>query len=210
VIVLVHGLGVGQRYYDRLARQLGGELRRPSLRTPLPVPALVERLSEAVDGPAVVVANSLGCQVAAELAAARPELVEGLVLIGPTVDRRAGGGPGHVARLLLDAWYEPLGLTAIVAVDYLTMGPRAVYRQARHALAHRIEEVLPHVAAPAVVVRGAHDPLSSEPWAREVAALLPRARLVTIAGAAHAPHYSHPVEVARVVRELRETHAAAG
>jgi pimeloyl-ACP methyl ester carboxylesterase len=210
VTVLVHGLGVGQRYFDRLARELGGDVRRPEVREPLPVPELANRFAGAFDGPALVVANSLGCQAAAELAARRPELVEALVLVGPTVDPRAGGWLAHVGRLLLDAWYEPPSLTAIVARDYLTMGPVDVFRQARHALAHRLEEVLPRVQQPAIVVRGAHDPLCSAAWAREAAALLPRGRFVTIAGAAHAAHYSHPREVARLVRELRGTPAAAG
>jgi pimeloyl-ACP methyl ester carboxylesterase len=209
VIVLVHGLGVGQRYFEPLARELGGA-RRPEVREPLPVPELAERLAVAFDGPALVVANSLGCQAAAELAVSRPELVEALVLVGPTVDPRAGGWLGHVGRLLVDAWYEPLGLTAIVARDYLAMGPVDVLRQARHALAHRLEEVVARVEQPVTVVRGSHDPLCSAAWGREIAARLPRGRFVTIAGAGHAAHYSHPLEVARLVRELRGSSAAGG
>lgn len=210
MIVLVHGLAVGQRYFDPLARELGGEVLRPEVREPLPVPALAGRVADVLDGPALVVANSLGCQAAAELAVLRPELVEALVLVGPTVDPRAGRWAGHVGRILLDAWYEPFGLTAIVARDYVTMGPVDVVKQARHALAHRIEELLPQVEQPTVVVRGAHDPICSAGWARQVAALLPRGRFVTVAGAGHAAHYSHPREVARLVRELRGSPAAAG
>lgn len=210
MIVLVHGLGVGRRYLHRLAVELGPEASLPEVREPLPIPLLATRFAEAFDGPAVVVANSMGCQVAAELAVQRPELVEGLVLVGPTVDPAAGGWIGHAARLLLDAWYEPPGLTAIVARDYVSMGPLDVLRQARHALEHRLEAVLPRVAQRSMVVRGAHDPICSAAWARRVAALLPRGGLVTLAGAGHAAHYSHPGEVARVVRELRGTPAAAG
>lgn len=211
MIVLVHGLAVGQRYFERLARELDGDVLRPEVREPLPVPELAERLAASFDGqPAVVVANSLGCQAALELAVRRPELVEALVLVGPTVDPRAGGWLGQTGRLLLDVWYEPLGLTAIVVRDYLTMGPLDVFRQARHALAHRIEKLLPDVVQPAVVVRGAHDPLCSAAWAREVASLLPSGRLVTIAGAGHAAHYSHAREVARLVRDLRGSRVAAG
>jgi pimeloyl-ACP methyl ester carboxylesterase len=210
VIVLLHGLAVGQRYFDRLAQELDEELLRPEVREPLPVPELADRFATAFDGPALVVANSLGCQAAAELAVRRPELVEALVLVGPTVDPRAGGWAGNILRLLLDVWYEPLRLTPIIVRDYLAMGPLDVLRQARHALAHRVEELLPHVEQPALVIRGAHDPLCSAAWAREVAEMLPRGRLVTVAGAGHAPHYSHPREVARLVSELRGTRVAAG
>jgi pimeloyl-ACP methyl ester carboxylesterase len=209
VIVLVHGLGVGQRYFEPLARELDGA-RRPEVREPLPVPELAERVADACDGPALVVANSLGCQVAAELAVRRPDLVEALVLVGPTVDRRAGGWIGHAGRLLADAWFEPPSLLGIVAWDYLRLGPRALFRQAAHALAHRIEDVLPRVEQEAVVVRGAHDPLCSAAWGREVAERLPRGRFVTVAGAGHAVHYSHPAEVARLVRELRGSPTGAG
>lgn len=209
MIALVHGLGVGQRYFDRLARELDGDVVRPELRKALPVPELAELWAAALPGPALVVANSLGCQIAAELAVRRPELVEALVLVGPTVDPRARSLVRNFARLVVDAWYEPPSLTAIVIRDYLT-APLTTPRQARHALAHRVEELLPRVEQPAVVVRGAHDPLCPDEWGRQAAALLPRGRLVTIAGAGHAAHWSHPREVADVVRRLRGTPAAAG
>jgi pimeloyl-ACP methyl ester carboxylesterase len=210
VIVLVHGLGVGQRYFDPLAAELGEDVARPELREPLPIAELAERLAGELAPPSVVVANSMGCQVAAEVAVRRPDLVEALVLVGPTVDPRARSWARHAGRLVADAWYEPPRLTAIVAVDYLSMGPRDVFRQARHALEHRIEDVLPAVLQPSVVVRGAHDPICPEAWAREAAALLPRGRLVTIAGGGHAVHFSHAREVARLVTELSGTRVAAG
>jgi pimeloyl-ACP methyl ester carboxylesterase len=209
VIVLVHGLGVGQRYFDRLAAELGEGVLRPELREALPVAELAQRFSAAFAGPSVVVANSMGCQVAAEIAVLRPELVEALVLVGPTFDPGARSLLRNAGRLLLDSWYEPPTLTAIVVRDYLSTGPLTTLRQARHGLRHRIEEVLPRIERPAIVVRGAHDRICPPAWAREAAALLPQGRLVTIAGAAHAAHWSHPREVARLVKELRGTPAAA-
>ena len=202
MVVLVHGLGVGQRYFDPLARVLGGDLLRPELRDPAPVEELASRLEARLDGPAAFVANSLGCQIAVALAARRPELVRSLALVGPTVDSRAHSVVRHVWRLGLDVRHEPLRLTAIVLRDYATYGPFALLRQARHALDDRIEERLPAVAAPAVVIRGAHDPLCPADWGREVAALLPDSRLVTVAGAGHAVHFSHPREVAAALRGL--------
>ena len=210
MILLVHGLGVGARYFRPLATELGDGTRIPEVREPLPIPELADRFAAAFEGPATVVANSMGCQVAAELAVRRPELVESLVLVGPTVDPRGGGWVRHVGKLLADGWYEPPRLTAIVAGDYLSMGPIDVFRQARHALAHRIEELLPRIGQEAVVVRGAHDRLCPAGWAREAASLLPRGRLATIAGAGHAAHFSHPREVAALVTELRETPAGSG
>jgi pimeloyl-ACP methyl ester carboxylesterase len=207
VIVLVHGLGVGQRYFDPLAEELG-QVVRPEIREPLPVRDLAERWAAHLTERSLLVANSMGCQVAVELAARRPELVEALVLVGPTVDPRALGLLRNLGRLVVDSWYEPPRLTGIVIRDYLSNGPVTTLQQARRALEHRVDEVLPLVHQTAVVVRGAHDPICSAAWAREAASLLPNGRLVTIAGAAHAAHFSHPRDIARLVSQLRGTPAA--
>jgi pimeloyl-ACP methyl ester carboxylesterase len=210
VIALIHGLGVGPRYLLPLASELDGAGQMFEKREPLPIPELATSFAASFAGPAIVVAHSMGCQVAAELAFRWSELVEALVLVGPTVDPRARSVVRHVGRLAVDAWYEPPRLTAVVARDYLATGPADVLRQARHALAHRIEELLPRIEQPAVVVRGAHDRICPAEWAGAVAALLPHGRLATIAGAAHAAHFSHPREVAQLVMELSGTPAAAG
>jgi pimeloyl-ACP methyl ester carboxylesterase len=78
-----------------------------------------------------------------------------------------------------------------------------------HMLAHRLAPLLPQVRAPAVVVRGEHDLIAPPRWAAEVAARLPRGRCVTIAGAAHAAHWSHPQAVAAVVDEVVDAAADA-
>jgi pimeloyl-ACP methyl ester carboxylesterase len=196
VIALVHGLGVGQRYFDPLAAELGGELLRPKLDEPAPIGALAAQLEARLDRPCVLVGHSMGCQVVAALAARRRDLVEALVLVGPTVDAAARTVPRQLLRLGLDAWYEPLRLTALVLSEYSRHGSVA---QVRHALADRIEERLPRIDAPAVVVRGANDPLCPSAWARRAAELLPDGRLVTIASGGHAVHWSHPREVAATV-----------
>ncbi|MBA2332083.1 MAG: alpha/beta fold hydrolase [Actinobacteria bacterium] len=207
---LVHGLGVGQAYFEPLARELGGSVVRPELREPQPIDALARRVAELLPEPAVVIANSMGCQVAAALAAARPELVEALVLVGPTVDAHARSAHRHVLRLGVDGWYEPPRLTATVVRDYFVRGPLELMRQARYALEDRIEERLPRIEAATLVVRGEHDPLSPARWCEEIVALLPTARLVTIAGGGHAVHFSHPRELAAELRRFLGKPAARG
>lgn len=136
-------------------------------------------------------------------------MVEALVLVGPTIDPRARSLLRQLGRLLATAWFEPLRLVALVVRDYLTLGPLVAVRQARHALAQRLEERLPAVEAPTIVVRGAHDRLCPDAWARRVTALLSDAQLVTIAGAGHAAHFSHAAQVAVLVTRLREGTSAA-
>lgn len=205
MFVLVHGLGVGPRYLERLSTELHQDevVLAPDLRHPLPVRLLAARLAAAMPSPAIVVANSMGCQVATELAMQRPDLVEALALIGPTVEPDAHGLLRHVGRLAVDAWYEPPSLLALVAREYVRFGPIRLLRHARLVHADRIEERLPRLGCPVVVIRGARDPLCPARWARAAAALPRFGSLVTIAGAAHAAHYSHPREVAGVVRRLR-------
>jgi len=210
VVVLVHGLGVGQRYFEPLARELGAGLLRPEFREPASIAELGSQLGELLDAPAALVANSMGCQIATALAVQRPELVASLALIGPTVDSRTHGLVRHLFRLAADAWFEPFRLTRIVLSDYATFGPLALLRQARHALDDRIEERLPRLDVPALVVRGVHDTMCPAEWAREAAALLPQGRLVTIADAGHAVHFSHPREVAAAIRALPGIPAARG
>ena len=205
---LVHGLGVGQTYFDPLARELDGPRLRPELREPRSIPELASEIEAQLDTPAIIVANSMGCQIATTLAVRRPELVQALVLLGPTVDPSARSILRHSFRLALDAWFEPPKLTGIVLRDYFRHGPARLVQQARYALDDMIEERLPAIEAPALVLRGARDPLCPAAWAQQAAVLL-RSRLVTIAGAGHAVHFSHSRQVASEIRRLVEETAGA-
>jgi len=92
-VVFIHGLGASSRYWDRLAG-LGGSYAgvAPDLlgfgRSPKPpnaaydVDTHLEALTQLFDGPGFVVAHSTGAIIAAALAARRPDLVTGLLLLG--------------------------------------------------------------------------------------------------------------------------------
>jgi pimeloyl-ACP methyl ester carboxylesterase len=217
--VCVHGIGVSSRYFVPLARELAatspvaavdlpgfGRSERPP--RALGVPGLADALRAWLDvlgleRPALV-ANSMGCQVAVELAVRAPERVDRLVLVGPTIDPHARTAARQTARLLLDCLREPPSLLAIIALDYAVFGPLRLARTARSALADRIERKLPLVRAPTLVVRGERDGLVSRRWAAEAASLLPRGRLEVLPGEAHACHYSAPRRVAGLVRSFVE------
>jgi 2-hydroxy-6-oxonona-2,4-dienedioate hydrolase len=198
-VIFVHGLGVSPRYFGPLQAELPAA-EAPDLRPLTTLPALADALEEAVGGrPAVLVGNSFGCQVIAELAVRRPELVERAVFVGPTVDRRRRSWPSQVARLAVDATREPPALVALAVRDYLETGPVRTFRMAREALDDPLERKLPGFPAPLLVVRGERDVLCPQDWAAEVARLT-GGRLAVIRGAAHAAHYSHPGELAALVR----------
>jgi 2-hydroxy-6-oxonona-2,4-dienedioate hydrolase len=216
-VVLVHGFGVSGRYMLPLAEELAGRFsvftpelpgfgrsERPPV--PLGITELADALGESLDAlelerPALV-ANSLGCQVVAELAVRRPARVGPLVLIGPTVDPEQRLARRQLLRGLSDAGREPLPLIAMTARDTAGMGVTALLATFRSALADRIEERLPLIAAPTLVVRGEKDRFVSARWAERVVALLPAARLVDVPGEPHAVHFTQPRLVADLVEGL--------
>ena len=62
----------------------------------------------------------------------------------------------------------------------------------------RVEEKLPRVRTPVLVVRGQCDPICQQHWAEEVIHRLPHGRLIVIPGVAHTLVYTSPLELARV------------
>lgn len=218
--VLVHGLIVSGRYMMPLAVRLAATHRVlvPDLpgsgasekpRRPLPVAGLAEALAGYLAAVGlervVLVANSFGCQVAARAMAAGAGPVERMVLVGPTMDAAARTAPRQVVRLVASMPREPWEYPALLAGDLARVGvPRAI-RAFRLALADRIEEALPRVAVPTLVVRGERDPIVPRRWGEEAAALLPDGRLTEIAGGGHALNYGRAHELAAQVRAFAGT-----
>jgi 2-hydroxy-6-oxonona-2,4-dienedioate hydrolase len=216
-VVLVHGLGVSSSYFVPLLRKLAGRAGAvaPDLpgfgSTPGPPDALgIEELADTLvrfvealelERP-LLLGNSLGCQIVVDVAVRRPDLVGALALVGPTVDPAAPRLAPQAARLLIDGFREhPLAVPGMLA-DYLRVGPRRIVATARAALRDRIEDKLPLVAVPSIVIHGSRDPLSPARWCEHAARLLPEGRLITIDGAAHAAHWSHPAETVAALEPL--------
>jgi 2-hydroxy-6-oxonona-2,4-dienedioate hydrolase len=215
----VHGIGVSSRYFEPLADALAHDYRVfvPDLpgwgRSPKPARALslvelADALLEFMDREGLtrvsLVTNSLGSQIAVELALRHPDRVGALVLVGPTVDPQWRAALLQTRSFVLDSVREPVSLWWIIATDYARMGLLRFARTARHALRQPIEELLPQVAVPTLIVRGEHDAFSSQAWCERAADLLPRGSLAVVEGAAHAAQYSHPTRVAGLVRSFLE------
>jgi 2-hydroxy-6-oxonona-2,4-dienedioate hydrolase len=216
-VVLVHGLGVSGRYMLPLAQSLAercsvlapdlpgyGRSQKPP--APLGISELAGALAGCLDAlgleRAAFVANSMGCQVLTELAVRFPERVGPLALIGPTVDPKLRVARRQLLGGLRDSAREPLSLLTLVAHDQSRMGVRALLATMRSALADHIEQRLPLIEQPTLVLRGERDGFVSAEWGEQVAALLPRARLVVVPREPHAVHYTRPDLVAAVVARL--------
>ncbi|MEX2547980.1 MAG: alpha/beta hydrolase [Chloroflexota bacterium] len=238
-VVLIHAFPVDGRLYDvQLSAAEAGRLAARVIavdlpgfgQTPLPDPApdvlTVEFLAEAVCGwieaerlgPAIVGGVAIGGYVAIELAARRPDLVAGLVLIGckaapdnPTMAPKRE----ELAQLALDRGAaavadelhaQPLGPHADGAVKarmhemISSADPRAIAALIR-GIARRPDPapVLPGLAMPSLVICGERDPFSPLDEARRVAQLMPNADLVIIKGAGHMAPLEAPIAVSRAL-----------
>jgi 2-hydroxy-6-oxonona-2,4-dienedioate hydrolase len=218
-VVLVHGLGVSGRYLKPTARLLEPYYRvyLPDLpgfgqsEKPWPVLNLAELaqiLADWLDTQGIeqahFYAHSLGCQVMAHFAVRHPARVASLVMGGPTVDRCHRNWWDQLGRLVLNIPRESPVLLWIVLEDYLVCGPARLIATGLFALADALEDRLPRITRPVLVVRGAADPIASQTWVEEVAALLPAGRWAVIPGAAHAINYSAPVQLAGLIHSLIE------
>ncbi len=216
-VVLVHGLLVSSRYMTPLADRLrdrfdvwGPDMPGFGLSEDPPgvldVPGLARWLGRWLEErdlhDVALVANSFGCQYAAHYVANDAGRVRNLVLAGPTMDPRRRTAVQQAARWLANAPVDKLSLGAVIARDLVDCGPRRVAITYRHGLRDAIEEKLPRISVPTVVVRGERDPLVTQRWAEEATALLSQGRLEVIPGAGHTVNYNSPGRLAGIVSDL--------
>jgi pimeloyl-ACP methyl ester carboxylesterase len=136
---------------------------------------LLARLRRA--GPVVLAGHSSSCQVVAHAARLEPDAVRGLVLVGPTTDPRAASWRRLAVRWLATAVYENPTQIPLLAAQYRVTGLRDMRRAMDRARGDRIDATLAHVRCPVLVVRGRHDHICPEDWARSLsraAVTLPR------------------------------------
>jgi pimeloyl-ACP methyl ester carboxylesterase len=218
-VVLVHGFAVSGQYMIPLAERLARSFRVlvPDLpghgNSPDPTPdhvpdvletaeALARWMNVAGVDRATFVGNSFGCQVIAALAEGWPERVERIVFVGPTLDAGARSFPRQFWRLLLDVLRERPPLVTMQAIDYGRTGPVRTLRTARHMFSDRIEDRLPQIGVPSLVMRGARDPLVPRAWAERCARLLPDGCFLEIPGVAHAATYSAPGPICYIIERF--------
>ena len=208
-LVLVHGLGMSSRYMIPIAEHLAPHFRVYAPDLPgfgwsdrpgqiLTIPELADALAAWMDaaglGRAVLVGNSLGCEVLVELALRHRDRIERLVLQGPTPDPAASTALEQIASFFVTGLFERWSLGWIALSDYVRSGPWRFAQTFYGMIENRIEEQLSKVTVPVLVVWGTRDYIVPQDWAERVARLLPKGRLVVIPGAAHAINFSHPRE----------------
>ncbi|HKN86084.1 MAG TPA: alpha/beta hydrolase [Nitrospiraceae bacterium] len=214
-VILVHGLVISSRYMEPTAEQLAALCDVYAVDLPgyglsekppcvLSLSELADALSEWMKAEGLTTAdfaaNSFGCQVLAEFAVRHPDHIDRLVLQGPTIDRTARTFWRQVGRLIKNSRRESPRLGTIMLRDYARAGLKRVIQTVTMALEDRIEDKLPRISMPTLVIRGEHDPIVPQRWAEEVCRLLPHGQLAVISGAAHTLNYTEPSKFVSAMR----------
>jgi pimeloyl-ACP methyl ester carboxylesterase len=150
-------------------------------------------------GRAHLMGHSMGGLVAGALAADYPDRIDRLVLVDagflafdPKLRHRVTG----LFRTL--PWTSP-SLMPVLLRDMLRSGPIRMMAATGELLRKDWREKLPAISAPTLVIWGEHDRVCSPSIGREIAATVPNARLVVIAGAGHSPMWEKPADFDREV-----------
>jgi pimeloyl-ACP methyl ester carboxylesterase len=215
----LHGFGLSGRYllptaellahdFHTLVPDLPGFGRSGRSPSPLGVEGLAHAAASFLDERQVattsLVGNSMGCAVICEFAHLYPERVDRAVLVAP-----AGGLHNQplgkaMGQLALDSVREPPSLIKVAVPDYLRFGVPSTVRLFRALTQFPSLDRLLELQVPTLVVLGRSDPLM--PGAGRIKEVAGRTAnsvlLVVIDGAAHAINFSHPGELANVIRQF--------
>ena len=224
-LVLVHGTRVSHMQWSAHRRWLEPrfEVVLPDLpghgvraAEPFTMDAAVAVVAEAVEGgaagqPVVLVGHSLGGYVAMTYAAAHPDRLAGLVLIGSTAVPRGAGaaayrilgwateraGDVRVTRFnnwLLSRMASAEVFAAIQQDGYWFRGVRAAWAA---VLAGGRPELLRGVRCPVLIIRGQFDQFGIHAY--RYAAQAPDARVVTVRGASHLLPLTRPWQTSAII-----------
>lgn len=204
--MLVHGIGMGAVTFTRfieavlpdaevLAVDLPGFGDSPEPERALSIPDTADLLAEAMRAanertgrhdPVVAVGHSMGAQVVAELAARHADLVDRVVLFAPAVNAEERTVKQQAKRMMQDLFAgKPFIAMATGVVEYMKAGPRWFIKKLEPTMDHRIEDCLPHVVQPALVLCGSKDRVTPPEWCYQVALALPDGELTVLGGPGH-------------------------
>ncbi len=153
---------------------------------PLDVPGHAEAVAHWLDAanlpPVVLIGHSSGTQVAARAAMLRPDRVAALVLASPTIDPAYRSWPRVLLHWRLDSRFPMPGLEENHRPEWKRAGLRRIARLISAHLRDRIEETLPRITCPALVIRGEQDRMLTRRWAVDLAERAPDGTLAEVPG----------------------------
>jgi pimeloyl-ACP methyl ester carboxylesterase len=235
--VCVHGAGVSSREFCPLVMALGrdhdawtvdlpgygrsgwtvdlpGHGRSGRPRVTVSLPALADALADWLKAVGLVdpclLGVSYGCQITIDTALRYPDRVGSLVLVGPTADPAVRSLPRLTVRWLWNAMYENPRMLPLNIADYRDAGGRHVFTAFQESIRDRVEDKLPYVTQPTLVIRGAKDRIVPQEWAEEVTRLLPHGRLATVPNSPHMVPFRASDELGLIIQDFLRDHEGAG
>jgi pimeloyl-ACP methyl ester carboxylesterase len=154
-----------------------------------------------------LVGNSLGGHIAQLYALERPELIASITLTGSSGLFESGMGDGYprrgdydyIKRKTAETFYDPeVATKELVDEVFETVNDRnkamSILLTARSALKHNLEDKIPTITCPALLVWGNQDTITPPFVGEKFDALLPNSTLVFIDQCGHAPMMEVPVQ----------------
>ncbi len=227
VILHLHGFAISGKYMLPTAAALSDEFGTYVPDLPgfgrsidpdhaLSIPELADSAAAFLDEmgveTATILGNSLGCAILASFAARHPDRIDRAVMVSPAGGVNSRPLPRAIWQLVRDAPREPLSMASVAAPDYLRFGVVDAFRLFRSMTQFPALERLIEMEIPTLAVLGSRDPLLPR-WSRitEVSERMHvRASVVIIKDAAHAINFSHPRELAAIVRQFMDDRPIVG
>lgn len=226
VVVCLHDAGMGGASFDDLLDHLAeghspmafdrpGHGRSGGLDSLGSVPAMADHAAGLLEsyglGGVIVVGEGLGAAVAIELAAERPALVSGLVLIGgpatglgldAEIEALAAITSGRARREFDRSGYAPDTDRSVYQKAFgvwVKTDPRATLGDRRAQADWSLGDRAASLAAPVLVVVGQHEEEASAAAASAMADELPNARVATLEGAGRRGVLEQPAGLAQLI-----------
>lgn len=214
-IVHLHGFAISGTYllpaaaklakhYPTYVPDLPGYGRSHGPKKTLTITQLADALRDYLDvvgvDKVVLLGNSMGCLIAIEFARKYRERIERVILVSPA------GGPHNqpiirgLPQLALDGVRESPRMFVVAVPDYLQFGILNAFRLFRAMTQYPTVDRFLHLACPTLVVIGSRDPLVSKERMKIALHTPVDLKMVILERAAHAVNFSHPEELAKIVR----------
>jgi 3-oxoadipate enol-lactonase len=230
-LVLLHAIGTSMRMWAPQVPELSRDHRLISIdlrghgQSPAPLGpyAMADLALDVIDvldrleiQRASICGLSLGAMVGLAVAASVPDRIDRLIAAAlvavptsPTAwleraQRMRAGGAAAISDLVVERWgYEDRApAIAELVRAMLAATPPEGYAGCCEAIAGMdLRPSLPRVMAPALLIAGSDDPAAPSAVARELAALMPAARVTVIDGAAHLVNVEAPTATTEAILE---------
>lgn len=218
-MIHIHGFGISGSYllptaalltdeFDTYVPDLPGFGRTPGPAKPLSIIDLGDAVISFLDSvgleKATLVGNSMGCPVIGRAVERHPDRVERAILVSPAGgmhNRPVGRG---LVQLAIDGLREPPSLITVAGPDYARFGLINGLRLFSEMTKSPTIKILRELDTPFLVVAGSGDPLLPPRSRIDEFAAAVEARgnvgIVWLDGPAHAINFSHPDQLAQVIR----------